>query len=127
MSTQVWIIAATYAVLDQSNVVKAEHMEAALGWAKYGFECAALLFNAKANKKGQTEDAARAEKVFGAIRGSGSTGITRTELSAEFAGHLSGARLSAAIQALLGQQKISEQLEGNTGGRPAKRYFATQQ
>lgn len=126
MSTQVWIIAATYAVLDESDVVKAEHMEAALGWARYGFECAALLFNVKDNKKGQMEDAIRAERVFDAIRGSGSTGITRTELSAEFSGHLSGSGLNVAIQALLGQQRISEQWEGNTGGRPAKRYFAAQ-
>lgn len=127
MSTQVWIIAATYAVLDQSCVVNAEHMEAALGWARYGIDCAALLFNAKDNKKGAIEDAARAAKVFDAIRRSGSTGITRTQLSAEFAGHLSASMLSAAIQTLLGQRKISEQSDSNTGGRPATRYFAAQQ
>jgi hypothetical protein len=126
MSTHVWIIAAIYAMLDECSSVTVEHMKAALGWAAYAFDCAALLFNKKANRQGTIEAAARVEGVFDKIRASGAGGITRTDLHAEFAGHIPASRLKAAIEELVTRRRISEESDGPRGGRPAKRYTVVQ-
>jgi hypothetical protein len=113
---QVLRLSVVYALLDHSKVVRVEHLRAALAVWSYADRSVRFLF-------GDSTGNPEADVILRALRETGSKGLTRTEISALFARHVSVSRTEHALDLLLAQGlAIPERIE--TGGRPSQRWTA---
>jgi Protein of unknown function (DUF3987) len=109
-------LACVYALLDQSAVVQAHHLMAALALWEYCERSVRFIF-------GDSLGDDVADEILSELR-KRKEGMTRTEISDHFGRHQSAGRIARAL-ALLQRFGLAEQrtIEG-TGGRPAERWFA---
>ncbi|CAN5734666.1 hypothetical protein BH23CHL2_BH23CHL2_15910 [soil metagenome] len=106
--------AAIYAVLDMSNLIRTEHLNAALAVWKYAEDSAAYIF-------GDAMGDPIADQILRSLRNT--DGLTRTEISNLFGRHVSSGRLDHALGVLLAADKVTSEKE-STGGRPVERWRA---
>ena len=105
-----------YALLDCSNVIRSEHLRAALAVWRYCGQSAQYIFG---NRTG--DDAA--DKILAALERS-PNGLSKTEVSVKVFGRNKGAAaMSNALQRLESGGHARMVLENDTGGRSAERWF----
>jgi hypothetical protein len=109
-------LAALYALLDQSPLIRRLHLEAALALWQYCEDSTRFIF-------GDALGDPVADELLRVLREVGAVGLTRTQLHSFFGKHLSQAELSRALTALAAAGHAKCQLEP-TGGRPTERWFA---
>jgi hypothetical protein len=109
-------LALIYALLDRSDQLKREHLEAALAVWVYAERSAAYIF-------GDSTGDRDADRILEALR-SAPDGMTRHEIRRGiFGGNKPGETIAAALERLLRLRLVrSESVE--TGGRPAECWFA---
>jgi hypothetical protein len=108
-------LAMIYALMDCSNVVRAEHLLAALALWEYCERSVRYVF-------GDHLGDPVADDLLRLLR-SCPDGLTRTDLSHYFGRHQSSDRIARALGLLL-QHKLARRQEQQTGGRPTERWFA---
>ena len=113
---QVLRLSAIYAVLDCSSSIGLPHLQAALAVWDYCSASASLFFGASTGDH-------TADRILDAINAS-TTGLSRTQMSTLFHGHLSSNRIDAALEPLISLGAIV-QTNQPTGGRPATLWSAT--
>jgi hypothetical protein len=113
---QVLRLSAIYAVLDCSFSIGLPHLQAALAVWDYCSASAALFF-------GTSTGDHIADRILEAINAS-PKGLSRTQMSALFHGHVSGNRIDAALEQLISFGAIVQSNQP-TGGRPATLWSAT--
>ena len=106
-----------YALLDGSTLIRAEHLRAALALWRYAEQSARLIF-------GEASGDPLADEIFVALRRAGTTGLTRTEISALFSRNRDAGQIQRALAALsrLGRARVERSRGG--AGRPEERWFA---
>lgn len=112
---QVMRLAAIYAVLDRSKLVRAEHLQAALALWGYLEESARYIFG---NATGDSV----ADSLYRVLRERGR--LTRAEASDFFGRNVSAGRLDQAFELLRAAGKARFEME-QTGGRPAQVWYPT--
>lgn len=105
-------LSALYALLDCTNVVRVEHLEAALALWRYCEASARLVFGDRIGD--QTADA-----IVTALRANPG-GLTRNEIGRLFSGHRRKDEVDAALALLLSVGMVVIETD-TTGGRPATR------
>lgn len=110
---QVMRLACVYALLDQSTVIRAEHLNAALAVWEYCEASAEHIF-------GESLGDPDADEILQTIRQS-ANGLTRTEIRDLFGRHRRTDAISRAIGVLARQGLVRCESE-TTGGRPVERY-----
>jgi hypothetical protein len=113
-AAQVRRLALLHAVLDESRIQRARHLEAALALWDYCERSAAYLFRDMTGNR-------VADKILGKLRESPS-GLTRTDIRNVFSNHRGEAEIEQALFALriLG---VAEMRKEATRGRPKERWF----
>jgi len=112
---QVTRLSCIYALLDQSSVVRIEHVQAALAVWHYADASARHIF-------GDSLGDHVADTILAALRAN-PDGLTRNEIRELFGRNQSAARINAAL-ALLFQHGLAHPRQEETAGRPAERWFA---
>lgn len=112
---QVTRLALLYALLDQSNIVRAEHLKAALAFWEYAEASARYIF-------GDAQGDSVADEILRALK-STPGGMTRTGLRDLFARNLSAKRVGQALDLLLAAGLVRAEMR-TTGGRQAEVWFA---
>jgi hypothetical protein len=113
---QVMRLSAIYALLDSSQLIRAEHHEAAMALWDYCQQSAKWIF-------GTTTGDRNADKIFRALRHA-LIGLTKTEISAEvFNRHASSADIDEALRLLHGLKMAYYEVE-TTDGAPVQHWFA---
>jgi Primase C terminal 2 (PriCT-2)/Protein of unknown function (DUF3987) len=114
---QVMRIACIYALLDQSAVVRAEHLTAALALWQYAEDSAKFVF-------GESLSDPAAEKVLSALQAT-PTGLKRSEIIANiFQKNIDKTKLDQIFAYLLGLGLVHRTTSENTRGRKAQIWFA---
>jgi Protein of unknown function (DUF3987) len=113
---QVTRLSCIYALLDQSAVVREEHLNAALALWSYTEASVRFLF-------GDATGDPVADQILQALRKAKPDGLSRTDLSAVFARHKSTGDIDRAL-AVLAQQGLARREDEKTEGRPVERWFA---
>jgi hypothetical protein len=104
-------LAVLYAALDRSPMIDLKHLQAALAVWEYVEASIEYVFG---DRLGDPD----ADAILDALRGA-PEGLTRTQISELFSGHLSAGRLQRALGVLLkGEMATVTRIE--TGGRPAE-------
>jgi hypothetical protein len=114
---QVVRLANLYALLDQSVIVKAKHMKAALALWDYSERSARFIFT------GVMGDPTE-ERILNGLRSS-SKGLTRTEITGLLGGHMKSNVIRAALTTLE-QQGLAHRKSVKTNGRTAEQWYLTQ-
>ncbi|MGA7312646.1 MAG: hypothetical protein WBX22_01625 [Silvibacterium sp.] len=110
-------LSALYAVLDQSPVVRVEHLLAALAVWNYCLASACYIFG---NATGDPV----ADRIREALTAAGDDGLSRTEISALFGRNASAERITNALNQLLALGIVErEAVKGN--GRPSEVWHIT--
>jgi len=111
-------LATLYAVLDASPVIRAEHLRAALALWTYCEASARYIF-------GDAVGDPVADEILRALRAAPG-GLTRTEIRDLFGRNRSGREIGRAL-ARLAEHGLArfEREQGEDGGRPVERWFAT--
>lgn len=109
-------LATIYAVLDQSEEIRREHIQAALAVWEYAEESARYIF-------GDASGDPEADTTLDALRNAGSSGLTRTNIRDLFGRNKSAERIGQALMLLQSLDKAYPETE-ETGGRPVERWFA---
>jgi hypothetical protein len=112
---QVLRLAIVYAVLDMSEVVDVEHLEAALAVWKYCEDSVRYVFG---DRLGDPV----ADNILTALRNS-PNGLTRTDIRDLFSRHMRETRIESALAVLL-QNNLAKVIKSNTGGRPTETWFS---
>lgn len=115
---QVVRLAAVYALLDQSSVVRQEHLAAALALWRYSEESARFVF-------GQRLGDPVAETILRTLKAT-PNGMSLTEIHALFSNHKEAIQIEAALANLSEQGLVSFEKRAGTGGRPTERWHAIQ-
>jgi hypothetical protein len=110
--------ACLYAVLDSSNVIKPDHLNAALALWDYVEDSVRYIF-------GDTQGDPLADQLLRLIRASGATGISRGEMFDACGRHESRDKINDAL-GLLFMLKLAHSKRIETDGRPEERWFLTQ-
>jgi hypothetical protein len=97
-----------YALLDQSALVKKEHLLAALALWQYAEASALYIFGDKLGDP-------IADRILSAVREAGEAGLDRTAIHGLFDGNVKAERYQAALDRLVAARLISEQKELTTG------------
>jgi len=113
---QVIRLALIYAVLDQSEVIIREHLQAALAVWRYCEASARYIF-------GEALGDPTADTILRALRAS-PQGLTRTEISSLFDRHKNTGAIATAL-ASLQEHGLAHYINEPTGGRPTEMWFAT--
>lgn len=114
-SAQVMRLASIYAVLDETNRITADHLQAALAIWDYSEASCRYIFG---DRMGDPD----ADTILGALRRSG--GMSQTDISNLFGRNLSAARIERALSVLLTAGKVRGDTE-RTKGRPVTIWRAT--
>ena len=109
-------LATIYAVLDLSEEIRREHIEAAIAVWDYAEESARYIF-------GDASGDPEADTILDALRNAGSSGLTRTNIRDLFGRNKSAERIGQALMLLQSLGKAYPETE-ETGGRPVERWFA---
>jgi hypothetical protein len=114
---QVLRLSMIYALLDLSDVIRGEHLRAALAVWRYSEDSARYIF-------GDSLGDPVADTILTALRNSGPTGLTRTDIRDIFGRHKKDAQIPSALVTLeaLGLARVEHQA---SGGRPVERWFST--
>jgi len=112
---QVMRLALVYALLDQSDQIRLEHLDAALALWHYCEASARHIFGESTGNK-------TADAIVIALKDSGRKGMTKTDLANLFNRNQSAAAIDNSLGLLLELSRIKVQTEP-TGGRAANRYF----
>ncbi len=113
---QVMRLAIIYALLDQSTVVREEHLLAALAVWQYCEASVRYIFGSALGNP-------TADELLLEIRRRGSRGMSRTEMREHFGRHKRSSEIAAALLSLRDLDLIQAQ-KAPTGGRPEERWFA---
>jgi hypothetical protein len=114
---QVVRLATLYAVMDESYEIRREHLLAALALWDYAEQSARYIF-------GDATGDPVADHILEALRGAGHVGMTRTEISNLFKRNRSADQIAKALEDLLKLDRVRWELDKDTGGRAAERWFA---
>lgn len=112
---QVMRLATVYALLDQSAVIRREHLNAALAIWEYAEASARFIF-------GDSLGNPVADGILKALR-QAPDGLTRTEMSSLFHRNKSAAQISLAL-ATLAENGLARREKRETEGRVEERWFA---
>lgn len=112
---QVSRLSLVYALLDQSPVIRREHLEAALALWDFCEQSARFIF-------GESLGDPVADEIRRLLE-SKPDGATRTEITQHFGGHKSRKELDAALKTLLELDLVDRRKTGDTGGRPKETWF----
>jgi len=112
---QVVRLSCIYALFDQSAIIKAPHLQAALAFWNYCEDSARYIF-------GDRLQDPVADRILQALRGVGEHGLTRTEISNFFDRHAAAGNIDRALVELDELGLVTSQQE-ETGGRPTQRWF----
>ena len=113
---QVMRLACIYALLDRSELIRLEHLTAAIALWKYCEESARFIF-------GDSLGDPVADELLRALRGQ-SDGMTRTEISGHFGRHKSAGEIARALGTLGERGLVRQEMEAHLDGRPVERWFA---
>jgi hypothetical protein len=114
---QVMRLACIYALLDQSQVVKVEHLKAALAVWAYAEDSVRYIF-------GDVLGDPVADTILRALRHARTDGMTRTEMTAGLFGrHIKADQLTRGLD-LLREHNLVRAEKKSTGGRAEERWFA---
>ncbi len=108
-------LAALYAVLDESDRIEVQHLEAALALWEYAEDSARYTF-------GDTTGDPLADAIVVALRATSTEGMTRTQIRDHFGRNMKANRINKALALLLKAGRVYSTTEG-TGGRPTERWF----
>lgn len=112
---QVLRVSMLYALLDRSDVIRRDHLEAALSLWRYCEDSARHVF-------GDALGNPVADEILRALRDS-SSGLTRTQINELFGRNRIASEIARALSVLLQQGFAGSQTE-TTGGRNVERWFA---
>ncbi len=113
---QVMRLACIYALLDKSQLVKLDHLKAALAVWAYGEDSVRFIF-------GDILGDPTADTILRALR-IRPDGMTRTEIIALFNRHIKADALSRALDLLREHGLARCETKKDTGGAPEERWFA---
>jgi hypothetical protein len=115
-------MATLFAITDRTEIVRAEHMRAALAWVRYSADSIRFLFAQGAAARPANEATALGEKILALF--SGDAELTRTEISNRLHRKCSAEQLDNAIQPLLmnGQLELDECPRTDSRGPKTKIY-----
>jgi hypothetical protein len=114
---QVVRLAALYAAMNGSCEIRGGHLRAALALWSYAEQSARYIF-------GDATGDPVADQILEALRAAGQDGMTRTEISNLFKRNKSADSIARALTDLLKLNRVRRQLDKDTGGRAAERWFA---
>lgn len=114
---QVIRLALVYALLDESPVIRSDHLRAALAVWEYCEASARYIF-------GEAAGVPVVDQLMKLIDGAGSNGISRTQIRDRFQRHRNQREIDRALELLAKQGKIYRQT-CETGGRPVEIWTAT--
>jgi hypothetical protein len=114
---QVVRLATLYAVMDESHEIRSGHLLAALALWDYAEQSARYIF-------GDATGDRVADQVLEGLRSAGQAGMTRTEISNLFKRNKSADDLARVLDNLLKLDCVRWELDKDTGGRAAERWFA---
>jgi hypothetical protein len=119
-------LAMLFALTDQTRVIEACHLQAALEWIRYSINTVKFVFADKANNQQQVETRQNASKILAFLR-LRPQGASMTELIIDcFQKHNSSEKINIALGYLLAEnppriEQIKE-TSGSKGGRPKTTY-----
>jgi len=113
---QVMRLACTYALLDCSPVIRAEHLKAALAIWRYAEESARFIF-------GDSLGDPVADDLLKVLK-EAPQGLTRTEISNHFGRNKSAREIGRALGVLLERGLARRHQDASTAGKSAERWFA---
>src|SRR5262249_7666354 len=112
---QVVRLATIYALLDCSDVIRKEHLEAALALWKFCEDSARYVFG---NYLGDPV----ADQILKLLHTHQEEGVTRTQIRDHFGKHKSAAEIEKSLR-LLEAKKLAISETQETSGRPVERWF----
>lgn len=112
-TAQVMRLACLYALLDCSNLIRFEHLEAALALWRYCEDSAKYIFGMSSGDK-------LADEIYTALS-ENIDGLTKTEISNLFNRNRKSSEIEAALQTLF-ELGRAEKIEEKTPGRPREIY-----
>jgi hypothetical protein len=118
---QVRRLAAIYAVLEKSDVVKLHHLRAALAVWRYCFTSAQFLFSDRAVPSVEL----RLSRKIHELLLDHPEGMTRTEISAALSNHYGKESIDDVLEKLRDQGSVKSTMK-RTKGRPAQCWFAVE-
>jgi hypothetical protein len=116
---QVMRLALNYALLDEADAIRVEHLRAAIAAWSYCEASATFVF-------GESLGDPVADELLDLLRAS-LEGMTRTEIRDAFQRHQDAARISAALKSLQASGLVERAAPAPTGGRPAERWKAVRE
>jgi hypothetical protein len=116
---QVLRLQLVFALLDCSPVVRAEHVRAALAVWDFCERSAAYVFRDGATSRREQ----MARRIVGYLESEGAPGLDRTEIRSRLGGRVPAEQIDDALD-LLKSTGHACCVTQETGGRPAKRWFA---
>ena len=116
-AAQVTRLSVIYALLDRKAEIGAEHLEAGLALWDYVRDSARFIF-------GDSLGDRTADRILGALRGSGDGGLTRTEISDLFGRNRDSREIERAL-VLLQSLGLAESARQASGGRDAEYWKVT--
>ena len=112
---QVMRLACVYALLDQSPVIRIEHLMAALACWDYCEASARFIFG---NSLGDPV----ADEILKALREAGKAGLTRTDISNYFGRNKGASEIARALNVLAERGLARRVMEQSESGRPSERW-----
>ena len=112
---QVMRLACLYALLDCSNVIRKEHLQAALALWQYCEDSARYIFGNQTGNK-------TADAIYTALLGA-ADGLTKTQIRDLFNRNASANQINLALRLLIELGKV-EVLKEETDGRPREIFIA---
>jgi hypothetical protein len=112
---QVVRLAVTYALLDGAKLIGLPHLEAALAFWAYSARSAEWAF-------GDSTGDPIADTIVDALRTTGETGMSRSEIRDMLGRNLPSERIESALVVLIVRGLARMEME-QTGGRPLERWF----
>ena len=110
-------LALIYALIDQSPVIRADHLRSGLALWAFAERSAAYIF-------GDTLGDPDADTLLEALRAARPEGLTRTDIrDAVFQRNKSAERIASLLR-MLAASGLAHSRDEPTGGRPAERWFA---
>jgi hypothetical protein len=114
---QVLRLSRLYALADVSDVVRLEHLQAALELWRYCFDSAKYLFG---DRLGHPV----ADEIMAALRRTYPASVTRTEISDLFKRHRSASQINEALDLRKQHHLAWCEEDRGTGGRPIERWVS---
>ncbi len=111
-------LALLYALLDGADCIRRDHLTAALALWEYVEASARFVF-------GDSLGDPVADDILRALKNA-PKGLSRTDLRELFQRHQSSGRVGQALALLLQHSRACVEMQTDTGGRPAERWFAVQ-